>query len=507
MEYMTTIERWGVYEFRTNGISDGNPFVEQFIQGDFNSPYEKKRVTGFYDGNGVYVIRFMPSFVGRYHYSICGSFSEQTYEGEFQVVSNQGKNHGPVEVVNQYHFSYADNTPFHQIGTTCYAWTHQEKSMQERTIETLRDTPFNKLRFCIFPKHYDYNLYEPVSYPYEGSPCSINGITKENFESYLPSNPENQWDFYRFCPSHFQQIENRIKQLGDSGIEADLILFHPYDRWGFSQMGEEADLLYVRYVVARFSAYRNVWWSLANEYDLCTAKTIKDWERIADTIVKEDPYHHLRSIHNCKNIYDFTKPWITHCSIQRTEIYTSAAKTKEWREQYKKPVILDEVGYEGNINYFWGNLTAEEMVRLFWAATVRGGYCGHGETYLHPDNKLWWSHGGILYGESSSRLQFLLTVLQDVPGGRLKPANLRRWDDNVATAECPDYEGKYYLCYTDRYRPGFREFEFEKNKSYEVEVLDTWNTTIEYRGIYTGKFYIELPSRPYMAIRIRQVKG
>lgn len=46
------------------------------------------------------------------------------------------------------------------------------------------------------------------------------------------------------------------------GIEADLIVMHPYDRWGFAQMTKEQDALYWKYVLARFSAYRNMWWSL-----------------------------------------------------------------------------------------------------------------------------------------------------------------------------------------------------------------------------------------------------
>ena len=58
------------------------------------------------------------------------------------------------------------------------------------------------------------------------------------------------------------------------GIEADLIVMHPYDRWGFSMMSKEEDDLYWKYVIARFAAYRNVWWSLANEYDLMPQKSL-----------------------------------------------------------------------------------------------------------------------------------------------------------------------------------------------------------------------------------------
>jgi len=33
-------------------------------------------------------------------------------------------------------------------------------------------------------------------------------------------------------------------------------------------MGAEADDFYLRYAIRRLSAFRNVWWSIANEYDL-----------------------------------------------------------------------------------------------------------------------------------------------------------------------------------------------------------------------------------------------
>ena len=36
---------------------------------------------------------------------------------------------------------------------------------------------------------------------------------------------------------------------------------------------------YVRYVVARLAAFRNVWWSMANEWDLARSKTMADWDR------------------------------------------------------------------------------------------------------------------------------------------------------------------------------------------------------------------------------------
>lgn len=505
-EKKKTVERWGILELFFEGRADGNPFIDYTIEGIFVGSLEQVHVTGFYDGDGVYRIRFMPSFTGEYTYRVEGSFSSQVYEGCFLVTEPKQANHGPVKVADQYHFSYTDGTPYYEIGTTCYAWVHQPLDLQEQTLRTLQDSPFNKIRFCIFPKHYDYNLYEPYTYPFEGTPCGIEALNRDNFHQYLPSNPENHWDFTRFRPDHFRLIEKQIARLADLGIEADLILFHPYDRWGFSQMTREEDERYLRYCIARFAAYRNVWWSLANEYDLCPAKTTADWDRMGYLICQEDPYHRLRSIHNCKHIYDFTKPWITHCSIQRNEIYLSAANTKMWRLQYQKPVVLDEVGYEGNINFSWGNLTAQEMVRLFWVAAVRGGYCGHGETYLHPSHQLWWSHGGVLRGESAPRLAFLHRVLSEVPGLGLEPADMRKCEENCATAASAGHKGRFYLYYTGNTRPGFLQYELTPGKKYRVEVLDTWNMTIEDRGIFPHKFEVTMPSRLYMAVRMTEVE-
>lgn len=39
---------------------------------------------------------------------------------------------------------------------------------------------------------------------------------------------------------------------------------------------------------ARLSAYRNIWWSLANEYEMLYDKTIADWDAYGETFHRED---------------------------------------------------------------------------------------------------------------------------------------------------------------------------------------------------------------------------
>ena len=61
---MDTCNRWGIYEVALDGPKEGNPFTEQRVTGTFHSINETVSCDGFYDGDGIYRIRFMPSFEG-----------------------------------------------------------------------------------------------------------------------------------------------------------------------------------------------------------------------------------------------------------------------------------------------------------------------------------------------------------------------------------------------------------------------------------------------------------
>lgn len=499
------MERWDLFEISLKGKTEGNPFTDYLIYGTFVGEKEEKTVEGFYDGDGVYVVRFMPSYEGEYRYRIFGSFSDREYEGNFLAEKPSENNHGIVRAKDTWHFSYDDGTPFFPLGTTCYVWHLQSEQLKAQTLQSLKNFAFNKIRFCVFPKHFDYNLCDPPLYPFEGTPMDSSVLTSENFQQYN-GNPEgNSWDFTKFDPRYFRNIEDCILKLQKIGIQADIIIFHPYDRWGFSQMSHEADMRYLRYVTARFSAYRNVWWALANEYDLMSAKALSDWNSFGNFIAENDPYGHLRSIHNCGPFYDHSKNWITHCSIQRQDLYKTSELTNEWRERYHKPIVLDEIAYEGNIQHGWGNISGEETVRRFWEAVCRGGYPCHGETFYSSDSILWWSHGGTLKGDSPERIAFLKNILSELPTSDLKQGNFPwEWDCVCAVPE----DEKIYaetglrIYYFSFMRPCFRDFYFDDNTEYRVEVIDTWEMKIHNVGIYKGKFRIGLPSKAYMAIRV-----
>jgi Domain of unknown function (DUF5060)/Domain of unknown function (DUF5605)/Protein of unknown function (DUF4038) len=470
-----TTERWDSFELTLSGPTAGNPFLDVTFGATFTYRHRSVDVEGFYDGGGLYKARMMPDEEGEWRYtthSNIPALDNQT--GSFICTPASAGNHGPLHVHNTYHFQYADGTPHYSFGTTCYVWNHQGDAMEEQTLATLKDAPFNKLRMCTFPKHYTYNHNEPEYHAFE---------TKE----------DGSFDFERFNPAFFQHLERRIGDLRALGIEADLILFHPYDRWGYATMPAEIDDRYLRYIVARLAAYRNMWWSMANEFDLMKAKSMEDWDRFFKIVQTCDPYQHPRSNHNCQTFYDHSKPWVTHCSIQRSDL----ERVDEWRKIYRKPVVIDECQYEGNIPNSWGNITPEEMTHRFWEGSVRGGYVGHGETYVHPDDILWWSKGGILHGESPDRIAFLRQIME--AGPQIDPLDLT-WDRTEGGND------DYRLIYLGRHQPIAKTLGLTENKAYTVDIIDTWEMTItRLDGTHSGDYRVALPGKPHMAIRARSI--
>ncbi len=474
------VARFGRFEVTIEGPSHGNPFVDVVLRARIDGPDGVRDVPGFYDGDGTYRLRYLPEHEGDYRFTTSSNASSlDGLVGAFTAGPAADGAHGPVRVRGTYHFAHADGTVHRPIGTTAYAWTHQGDDLEARTLRTLAGGPFNKIRMCILPKSYLFNENEPERFPFAGD-------------------ASRGFDHQRFDPSSWRHLEGRIEQLAAIGVQADLILFHAYDRWGFSTMDPVADDRYVAYAVARLASFANVWWSLANEYDLLPGKTVDDWERFAAIVQRDDPSDHLLSIHNCRAFYDQTRPWITHASIQRQDIVKTAEMVTEWRG-FGKPVVVDECAYEGNIDQGWGNITGEEMTRRFWEGAIRGGYVGHGETYVHPDDVLWWSKGGELHGGSPERIGFLHRILQEHPGD-VEPSQVD-WDIPRAGSE-----GRQLLYYFGFFQPTYRRFLLDPAYEYVVDVIDTWNMTVErMEGTVRGRFQLELPGRPYIAVRLTAV--
>ena len=498
----TSVEKWGVFEIELKGPAEGNPFVDVTLTAEFSNSVRTISVSGFYDGDGIYRIRFMPEETGSWSYiTRSNRWPLTSQKGNFTVTAPSKINHGPVRVANTYHFAYADGTPYKQVGTTIYNWLDTPEEVQEQTLRTLAGAPFNKARMLITqqPTPYQKN-FAPPRWPYTGK-------------------PPHDWDFMRFNPDFFRHYEQRIAQLRDLGIEADLILFNPYGKFGFETMDAAGDERFVRYIIARFGAYRNVWWSLANEYDFLRTKTEGDWDRLGALVKECDPFNHLRSIHNGTLIFDHNKPWVTHVSMQNGAAVQEAGRAQMYRDTWRKPVVYDEVCYEGNSSYRWAQLTGPQMVHAFWCGTVAGTYVGHGDYFATVAEDTWTSFGGKMTGESAPRLAFLRQILEESPATGIEPID-KWWTVGVGGKP-----GEYYLIYFGHEKPTSWKFELYRDgladgNQFKIEIIDTWNMTVTpVEGVFVAKKKdgytfvdekgrsVALPGKPNLALRIRRIAG
>ncbi len=499
MEYASTAQKWAIHEIELESTKVfSNPFCDVNITAAYKKGFKRKKVRGFYDGGSTWKIRFMPEETGIYTFDIISNCDEfDSLKGSFECIEPSQGNHGPVKVKGTSHFSYADDTPFFVMGTTAYAWTYRPEDIRQKTLESFEKYGFNKIRMLVFPKYLDaYSdidiSYEPPVYPFEGKPKSF--------------------DFKTLIPEYFINFEDRVMDLMKLGIEADVILFHPYDKWGidWEYMKQEDDLFYLKYLIARLSAYRNVWWSLGNEFNVnknhegkfAVNMNRKNWDLIGAFVKANDPYGHPISVHNHSygDIYP-DREWLTHVSYQHPDAYTLLLELKA---KYKKPVINDEYTYEGNIKYEWGNSSADTVVFRHWLTAMAGGYGTHGEVFVvNGNNKdIFWTYGGNIIGESAPRLKFMKEILESCPYQQMERDSINTDGHNYFSLS----KGSDYYLILCRYNVPGKNLWFGPHDGsepdYEATVYDVWNCNIKEKLTVNQGCRHLLPITEWTAIKL-----
>lgn len=518
---MTEATLWDVVDIALTGPATGNPYREVTLAATFRQGDRALTAQGFHDGDGVYRVRFMPDATGDWTWeTVSNAPALHARKGAVTVGPARPGAHGPV-VADGLRLRHADGTPFINLGTTAYAWHHQSAAMQAQTLATLAKAPFTKIRMCVFPKHYRYNETEPEHYPF--------ALLKKGSSRWPATRAESGWtfDFDRPNPAFFRALEDNIRALGRIGVQADLILMHPYDRWGFDHMSPEQDDRYLAHVVSRLAAFANVWWSMANEYDLMPNKSVTDWDRFIRIVSQTDPHGHLLGNHNCFPFYDHSHPAITHCSVQ----HEHTALAAKWRTDYRKPVSIDECCYEGDIEEAWGNISGREMVHRIWTGVMNGAGVTHGETLWNEGDAIWWAKGGTLRGQSVPRIAFLRRILEQAPGFEPVETNFAyrmnaagdRTNMTMPRLQIPDpaerdwlprvwsmYEmvGKaheYYLVYLGTRQPRGVAAAVPPGERYDVTLVDTWEMTETplAQGIARGDV-ITMPGTSHLALILRR---
>ena len=499
------IEQWGQWEMawhgplETTGDDLMNPFVDVQLHVELSSNAAGSTFTvrGFYDGDGQYRARFMPPTTGNWSYVTKSSAADLNGKrGVFTVRAAAGSNHGPIVAApGQTKFAYADGAPFFAVATTVYGMFLNAS----RTLATLQTSPFNKVRTLLG--------------------------TNESFYQTL-QNDSSLLDPTRFNPRFFHSIESTLGAMREIGVEAELILFmHGWPlpaRQGclggpdVHHYNTTLDELYIDYVVARLASFRNVWWSMSNEWSQLPcyweapttnpcAPGQRDgsdpgcgyggsnspawytpiWDALFQRVATEDPSSPPRqlSIHNNEWLYNYSRPWVTHFSIQHTH-----NKPKDlWHLYGKKPFMYDEIKYEGRLSSNWGSLSAPQMAQRFWWAAAAGAYGMHGEMLY--DCPYWSDSSGRYCGQSVDKIAWFKNYMLNTT---LHPAfeECEGDDDGyVHTLTCGhDFLLFHFYSGHPNASSAFQYIYLPKNMSNRQDLLQPWEmiSTLIYKPAAMG---------------------
>lgn len=391
---------------------------------------------------GRRLIRFAPEETGEWEYIVAGPDARPIATGSFECRTATGGD-APVRVRGT-RFVHADGGAHHPLGTTALWWHEQDAEARAGTLAALARSPFTGVRMSVLA---------PGASDWPG-------------------------------PDELDRLESAVVALRETGFQAELVLF---DSAGLVP-GRPGWTAYLREVVARFAAYGNVWWCLALDADRADVDAWT-WDEALRLVAEADHGRHPLTVHAGPR-FDFGRRAISHSSVRDDTQWEAIDPVRA----HAKPALLD-VGTEGNLPTPTGGRTAEELVSAAWWALCRGGYFWHAEEFaLHS----WSRYGGHLDGESAPRLAFLREVLANAPADLARdPAETKTF-----TLSQP---GHYYLQYHGLHRYSTHGYAVPDDAKFTVELLDTWNmTTEQLPGTFSGEFQLDLPRRPYLAVRVQR---
>jgi hypothetical protein len=142
-----TVQRWALWEItvpNTRGYS--NPFTDVALHATFIAPSGRRiTVSGFYDGEQRWRVRWMPDETGHWRYEMRFSDDSARATGGFRCTP--GKLHGPLRVrkQNPLWFEHADGTPFYMRAFHLWNIDVLDERTLNSTLDWLKKQGFNTI--------------------------------------------------------------------------------------------------------------------------------------------------------------------------------------------------------------------------------------------------------------------------------------------------------------------------------------------------------------------------
>lgn len=358
------IDRWSRFEFEfINNNCYIDPFTDVELLAEFTSPDGRKVKTwGFYDGKGIWKLRFMPDQTGVWEYIIW--FSDQPRQkifGKFQCLPSEIPGMIAADETNPIWFGFkgGEHTfirSFH-VGDRFFAsnWPSEERNEFLNWIQ-------GKYNTLSIASHY------------------LNRNTKGRGQGWKTP---DLWDSkkQRPNPNEYSKMENILDELA-----ARKIIVFPFG--GFFGQGTNYprnatnQYIYIKYTLARLGSYWNILLNVSGPEPLLpkvnefTKVQIDLWGQLISSL---DIYNHLLTVHNQPDQNPFiNSTWTSYQCLQGPKttnldnLYWGIIKNRNMNQ----PLYAQETLWYGNIYHHekvGREYSDDDLRRNAWTISMAGG--------------------------------------------------------------------------------------------------------------------------------------
>ncbi|MCK5135908.1 MAG: DUF4038 domain-containing protein [Bacteroidales bacterium] len=339
---------WNRFEIRLESEQDyTNPlYAVRSFYAVFTAPSGRaQKINGFWDGEKVWKIRFMPDETGEWSYfthcsdTTNGGLHSRSGSFECTLNSSQHRIYAKGRITREsgnYHLNYEDGTPFFWVG--CTAWNGGLKSTPEEWNHYLEQRSEN-----------GYNVIQLVATQWRGCDQNSQGDVAFTGSGRISINP-------RF----FQHFDDKMDRVNEYGHVAGLVLLWalPFGRGrdlspGYYLPDQEAILL-ARYMVARYGGHHVVW--ILGGDGKFFGELEDRWKFIGRQVFRDDPpglatlHPHgiswLGEIYGDEEWFDIDGYQSSHGTGKRHVNFINQTIAEGWKKNSPKPVINLEPCYE-----------------------------------------------------------------------------------------------------------------------------------------------------------------
>jgi hypothetical protein len=411
------LELYRPHDFTFSAPAAGNPFDVE-LSGEFTGPDGVRlRVPGFYDGAGVWKIRFAPTRQGEW--SLRTASSLKALDGKIETGISCGPNrraavHGALRVdpAHPHHFVYEDGTRYFLLGYEAdWLWgadmQDPQRKLMRRVIDQMAARGFNHVMVNSYA--YDTTWSPGRKHQWDWGPAPV----------YPWEGNNEQPDHTRLNPGFFKIYDGMMSALEDQGIVAHIMLkvYNKKVNWPPKYSREEE--LWFRYVVARYQAYSNVVWDFSKEAHNERDQRLQ--QRLIELVRRTDGYRRLVTVHDDDAFY-WTPEFNSLLDFRTDQQHTFWPEMISFDRALRPyPVLNSEFGYERGVDKMPTYKTEhdwQEQLRRAYLVYFAGGY---GVYYYH--NTAWDVVKPDPEPPGMIRFQRLRETLSSLPYWRMEPHN------------------------------------------------------------------------------------